>query len=299
MQFSLLAKEIVKLAEEDSENSIKDIMHSISWNDTIYRTFNEGIRLSWQFGYQKQLPASLIEYIHNAHISFIVMSLRKLYERKQPDKKSVNSIPTLYHKIAESADLFTRENYVCRDGYTYSEIPNDNEKNWRSNYTISYRHNRFDGLCGTIDSCNRSRDNKIPVEIFEKLKEGNVLSPKIGTFANKFLAHASSANNRPNETAVFQSVTLRAIENQIKRAIWGIQQMGKLVDHLILTTVATPQFDPIENWCGTIFNSKIESKLSAYWYKRMDWWQKWFDHYWMTNDLYISPCKKYIKKGQA
>jgi len=287
--FSLLAEQIIEMIEDDSENSVRNIVWGISWNDTIYRTFNEGVRLSWQYGYQGDLPGSLIEYIHGVHISFVVMSLRKIYERKQPDKKSVNSIPSLYNIIAESADLFTRENYVCRDGFPYTERPEDDASTWRTNATVKHRRTMFDRFCGIDNSDNRARNDRIPVAVLEKLKEGNVLNKDIEVFANKFLAHASSENNRPNEQVAYGSLKLSTIDNQIKRAIWGIQQIGKLIDHLVLKTVVTPLFDPIQNWCGSIFNERIEPKLRAYWDKRTEWWEKWFNHYWMGEGLYISP----------
>ena len=82
-KFSLLVNQIITMIEENSENSVRNILYRISWNDTVYRTFNEGVRLSWKYGYQDHLPGSLIDYIHDAHISFIVVSLRKIYEKNQ------------------------------------------------------------------------------------------------------------------------------------------------------------------------------------------------------------------------
>ena len=290
-RFALLVNQIINMIEEKSENSVSNVIYRISWNDTVYRTFNEGVRLSWKYGYQNHLPGSLIDYIHDTHISFIVISLRKIYERKQRDRRSVNSIPTLFSKIEESSELFTRENYVCRGGYQYNEHPEENIDTWKENTVIRHRHKMFDRFCGNDNPNKRERADKIPFVIIQKLVKGNVLNENIEVFANKFLAHASAENNRPNENAVYGNVKLRTIENQIKRAIWGVQQLGKLIDHLVLTTVATPQFDPIENWCGSIFNVQLESKLRAYWQKRMDWWQKWFNHYWMGEELFISPQK--------
>jgi hypothetical protein len=289
--FTRIVDQIIKTIEEDSDNSVSKTMYKISWNDTIYRTFNEGVRLSWKYGCEDSLPYSLIEYTHNAHVSLILILLRKLYERKQIERKSVNSIPTLYDKIMQSVSLFTRENYVCRGGYPYKEHPENNASTWKINAVLKHRHILFDKFCGVDNSADRKKDDRLSIKIIEKLKTSNVLDDDIEVFANKFLAHASSENNRPIEEYVYGKMTLHKVDNQIKKAIWGLQQIGKLIDHLILTTVATPQFNPIKNWSGSIFNEKIESQLRKYWDKRMAWWEKWFRYYWMGDELFITPRK--------
>lgn len=68
---------------EDSENSIQNIIQSLAWNDSIYRTFNEGLRLATTEERRKRIPKTLVEYIHVSHISYIVFALRKLYDNKK------------------------------------------------------------------------------------------------------------------------------------------------------------------------------------------------------------------------
>ena len=79
--------EIKEMLVEDSDNSIQVMFYSLNWNDTVYRTFNEGLRLMWKKKQQNKLPASLIEYIHKAHLSAILTILRKLYEPSKYKKK--------------------------------------------------------------------------------------------------------------------------------------------------------------------------------------------------------------------
>ena len=101
-----------------SENSIENIILNIAWYDSIYRTFNAGLRLAWKRERLQSLPHTLVEYIHLSHVHYIMINIRKLYEPKRKGPRKVNSLPTLISLIGANIGLFSRENYVCFDGNT-------------------------------------------------------------------------------------------------------------------------------------------------------------------------------------
>jgi hypothetical protein len=271
---------------EDSENSLQTIVGSLAWNDSIYRTFNEGLRLAQSEARRQRLPSSLIDYIHRAHTAYVVISLRKLYDDKKQGTRSVNSLRTITQQILDNAHLFTRENYV-----TFDDIPyDDSEKlDWRTRAIVQARHSQFDSLCGIKISTPRKKADILDANIAKTLHDLTRLKPEIERFSNKFLAHASAKKNRPDEDLTLQKLTLGRIQTQYRNVIWSTQQIAKFLCEAFLSQVPTPQFDVLMNWENGLFDDAIKRKLRKYWDKRMSWWRKWTDHYRQGYRIFTSP----------
>lgn len=272
------------------ENSIQTMIYVLNWNDTIYRTFNKGLAYTWKYGLEENLPKSLIEFIQVSHISSILAILRKLYERNQPIDKAVNSIPTILHLIKTNIGCWTRENYICYDGTPYDK---KDSYTWQINYKIEYRHNRFDKMSGVIDIEKRKRNDKLLPSIITVFEKNANLNESLKNYVNKYLFHAAMKDNRPDENELFKNTTLLKIQNQMKKTIWLLLQICKIVDELVLTELAVPQFDQLEGWDKSIFNKKIKEKLRRYWEERFNLWDKWTHKYWHSDDIYITPNKFY------
>jgi hypothetical protein len=271
---------------EDSENSIQNIIQSLAWNDSIYRTFNEGLRLARSKPRKARIPKSLVEYIHRSHLAYVVITLRKLYDDKSKGSRAVNSLRTITQKLSDNTHLFTRKNYVAYDGMPYiSKAGLD----WKIEATINGRHHEFDLLCKRKPDQERRTSDTVDPEVPRIIHEKTVLRQEIEQFANKFLAHSAAASNRPNEDLAFKNLTLARIQIQYKNAIWATQQIGRFLCEHILTEVPSPQFDVLDQWDTGIFDKSIKKLLMKYWYQRMAWWRKWTKHYWDSNRMFLHP----------
>jgi hypothetical protein len=284
--FVQVRKKLFDCLYEDSENGLQTIIQSLAWNDSIYRTFNEGLRLAQGEPRRQRLPSSLVEYIHHAHTAYVVISLRKLYDDKKKGCRAVNSLRTVTQRIVDNAHLFTRENFV-----TFDDLPYDDrdEVDWRTSAIVQARHSQFDSLCGIRAGQPRRRIDRLDENIPKMLHERTKLRPEIERFANKFLAHSSAMNNRPDEGLTLQRVTLGRIQAQNRNVIWSTQQVAKFLCEAFLSLVPTPQFDVLMNWDSGLFDYATKEKLTKYWYKRMEWWQKWTDHYRQGYRIFTSP----------
>lgn len=281
-KFQAVYAELKPYYADDSENSVRTTIQSIAWYDSIYRTFNQGLKWTWKNKKQENLPGTIIEYMHIGYLNHVLINLRKLYEPKRRGPRQVNSLPTIIKKIAAHIGLFTRENYVCYDGSPY-EISN--------NAKVDLRHKVFDNLCGIKSIAERNRNNKLQKKIIDKLSEKVRLNKYIDIYVNQFMAHASSNKSEDEMKKAFSSVTLMKIQSQTRNAIWAINQIGKILDELIVTEVPSPQFDPMKNWENSIFDSRSKSALKNYWEDRMNWWRRWADKYWDSDYYFISPQK--------
>lgn len=271
---------------EDSENGLQAIVGSLAWNDSIYRTFNEGLRLSQSEARRQRLPNSLIDYIHRAHTAYVVISLRKLYDEKKKSSRYVNSLRTVTQRILDNAHLVTRENYVTFDNFPYDD---SDKLDWKTRAIVQARHSQFDSFCGIKAGAPRKRADMLDVNIPKMLHTRTRLRPEIERFANKFLAHSSAKNNRPDEELTFEKLTLGRIQAQYRNVIWSSQQIAKFLCEAFLSEVPTPQFDVLMNWENGLFDNATKRKLRKYWDRRMNWWRKWTDHYRQGYKIFTSP----------
>jgi hypothetical protein len=280
---------------EKSENSLQTIVESLAWNDSIYRTFNQGLGLSQSKDRAQQLPVSLIEYIHHAHTAYVAISLRKLYDEKKKGSRAVNSLRTVTKRIVDNAHLFTRENFVTFDGIPYDE---EDGVDWKTKAVVQGRHMQFDALCQIGAGERRRKTDRLDPTIPNMLYIRTALSPKIEIYANKFLAHSSSISNRPDEQLTLQGMTLGRFQAQYRNIIWSTQQIAKFLCEAFLSLVPTPQFDVLINWENGMFDIDTKKRLIVYWEERMGWWRKWTDYYRQGYQIFTSPGTR-PKKGRT
>ena len=217
-------------------------------------------------------------------MAYVVIALRKLYDDKLSGAKAVNSLRSITQQIVDNSHLFKREVFVTYDGLPYEEA---GAKDRKTGLTVNWRHHHFDLLCRRASNAPRRPTDKLDVNVPIAIHQRAVLRPEIEVFANKFLVHSAARNNRPNENYVFKNVTLARIQLQYKNAIWASQQIGRFLCEPILSEVPTPQFDVLEQWENGLFSEPVKRKLLAYWYRRMDWWEKWTRYYWDYKRLFL------------
>lgn len=276
----------------DDQFSIQNQLLNIAWEDTIYRSFNEGLRLNQKRKQPLKLPASLIDLIHDHYFISQVIFFRRLFEKKARDaKKEVYSLQTLISDINKSAEYITRENYVCYDGTPYS-VPND-KVNWRIKATSEDRHKVFDMLSG-CNELNRKREDVISLNVLNRLDEELKRQWKrIAYHSNKYYAHASAPSTRKDSQSEPTLLSLRYLQDLYRLSIWITCTLGKITDQLVMVEVPAPQFDQFEGWNECLFDDKIRKRLYKYWRKRESIISGWFHKYWHDfdkNDLMkLSP----------
>jgi hypothetical protein len=291
--FAKLIADLRACLFEHSDTSVQTVVNSLVWSDTVYRTFNEGLRLAKTRAVRSHLPNSLVDYIHTAHLRNVVMTLRKLYDDKREGSYSVNSIRTVTQKLLDNAHLFTRRNFVTYDGTPYQT---DERFNWRIRAVSDGRHGEFDLLCGCRDVKFRKRTDKVNEIILKQLHARTSFRPELDVFANKFLAHSAAAKNRPDEAKAFSDVRLARVQAQCRSMIWSLQTINRLVGQPVLTEVPAASFDILKNWENGLFNKAIKKQLQRYWYRRAGWWRKWTDTYRDWNKIRLSPGHKGLSR---
>lgn len=269
----------------DDPNSVEKQIELLTWNDSIYRSYNEALGIASKRKGSYAPAPSLAEMIHDAFAVRQMMAVRRLLERKAKDeKKQVYSVRTVLHEIKENRMLITRENYVCYDGTKYTYDPF--HKDWRAADTSEVRHLVFDSLSGKT-STNRTRSDLIESDLFDTLETRLEKDRLLQTYINKYLAHGADPINRTRVDSR-QQVTLLYLQKLYKLVIWASNTIGKMIDQLVLTEVATPNFDQFEGWDNPLIRNTDKVKLTRYWSKRTDLYRTWSEHYWNSAML----CKK-------
>ena len=268
-------------------NSVERQIELITWNDSIYRSYNEALRIASKRKGSYAPAPSLAEMVHDAFAVRQMMAVRRLLERKaNAPKKQVYSIRTVLHEIKENRKLITRENYVCYDGTKYTYDPF--HKDWRAAHTSEVRHLVFDSLSGKT-SINRTRSDLIENDLFDTLETQLQKDKFLQTYINKYVAHGANPKNRTRVDLSRHRITLLYLQKLYKLVIWASNIIGKMIDQLVLTEVSTPNFDQFEGWDNPLMRDTDKVKLARYWSNRTDLYRTWFQQYWNTVMLYKEP----------
>jgi hypothetical protein len=151
---------------EDSPNAIQEIIYDLTWDDTVYRTFNQGLAIANRQGLQERLPGTIIEYMHKTHFLHVLAQLRKLFEPKQKEHRFVNSVPTILSIIKDNRHLWTRENFLTYDGLSFLPL---NSESWKEQRIRAYRHRLFDLFKEGGPNASTCHSDMLDVRIINKL----------------------------------------------------------------------------------------------------------------------------------
>ena len=161
-----IVKARTALAAQDV-NSVESQLTELAWQDAIYRSFNECLRVNLRRKKPLQQPASLIELIHERYLHAQAVYLRRLFELPAANAaRGVCSLPTVLALIRRSRDSFCREAFVCYDCTPYApKLMQSSPKD----YMVSRsRHKSFDLFTQTAGR-TRSRDDELDERILDRL----------------------------------------------------------------------------------------------------------------------------------
>lgn len=203
--------------EKDEEHSFFQTLSNMLWEDVAFRTLVEAANIEKDSALENPLLAHTL--IHG-HVALQLLAIRRLMD----PKNGTMSLPRLLQDLKNNHRLFTREIYICYDGLPYDFEEAERyviEKQTKpSNFGKAFfadkdgpyaylpskiAHERFDKICG-VHSKNRTRQDRIPVGILEKLDRllNSSKAEKLIDWANTYLTHApipskfQRVQNQPN-----------------------------------------------------------------------------------------------------
>ncbi len=273
--------EWINWLQGDKEHSIQKQISSMLWDDAIYRTFGQIFEIypennNEDIGYVPSLMNLLIrDFLDGQSIK-----IRKLTDPlNEQSSRAVISLRALIEDVAKHNKLITRENYVCFDGKKYDTTQmqldemNRNFSKGKKTYWGSkevqvpiMRHKAFDRITEKTEK-DRSRKDIITrkaISNINKFKECG----HIRTYVNKFIVHASTAENRERLKTGEILPTLDKFDKcykEIAKAAWLITDV---VSDGIAWQVPTPQFEVWENLDKPMAKKEDINKLKKYWQQR-------------------------------
>lgn len=268
-------------------NSISSQLGEIVFIDTVYRSFNEGLRLDKN---NKKRPKQLIDLFHSLYFNNQVVNIRRLlYDHG----KDVCSLRRVLDIISKNQDIFTRRGYLLANTYQIAEL--EHEKLKESQY--EFLNCLYDNISNTISIHDRTDDDKLNKNYLKKIDEYLNKETYLLNYTNSYITHCFNQNKRNTVNCNLNKITLGKLRRTLKIIAWLTYTLSKYIGKIILFEVPTIQYDQFEGWSGSIFKNNIDNALNRYWVKRIKLFESWKIKYWDINSFYLTPYKKLTLKN--
>ena len=253
------------LSDQKDSHSIYNQFIRLFGDHTVYRTFNEARRLSKETNNPSTgLQGTIIDLLDRNFMDSQAIAIRRLTDQR----KDVVSLRSLINEIKGNIRLYIRENYVCYDGISFDEAPNDDH---HVKHLRHSRQRRYDYLSGK-DKGNRSRDDKLSSAVLTKMEEEVTkdfgITEEVRLYVNKWVAHAAAQNNRGQYVRVLDNISLHKLDLCYQALIRIGKTVELLIDEFLLCSVPTPQFDQLKNWDKPVVMTTELKALREYWFER-------------------------------
>jgi hypothetical protein len=272
--------------DDNEPSSINNQVYNLMWWDAVFWTLNEARKYADKNNPSSALTPILAEFIDQGYVALQVISISKLLEKNSgKPRRGIISLRRLVDEVVESANLFTREIYVCYDGLPFDPEParqrffdqiaaNPNCTMPRpiegpDAWEMSQRlHAQFDKLSGVTPSC-RKRDDLISVDVFKALQSvfDDPAFEHVINLRHKVFAHAADAYSRSYVQTNIKNIEL----DQIIKAQKNLLQLMQIVSSLILQAanficaVAIPQFNQFDYITCPYIRPENRNKISTFW----------------------------------
>jgi len=253
------------LSDNKDCHSIYRQLTSLFRDHAVYRTFNEARRLSEETNDPSTgLQGTIIDLLDRNFMDSQAIAIRRLTDQRT----DVVSLRSLIDEIKGNTGLYIRENYVCYDGVSFDEAPNDDDN---VKYLRHSRQTRYDYLSGK-ENGSRSRDDKLSSTVLAALEEGIEedfkITREVRIYVNKWVAHAATEDNRGQHVKVLDNMSLKKLDECYQAIIRIGKKVELFVDEFLLCSVPTPQFDQLKNWDKPVVTTKDLKALREYWFER-------------------------------
>ena len=283
--------------ERDVYHSIWDQIHSIMWNDAVYRTFNEARRFASEENPTASLNGMFGEFIDRGYVSTQVLDLCKITDRSNDDpKKGVVSLRRLFDDIRNHRHLLTRENFVSHDGLPYDHAAVQQayvdsltaeelgEARWIATKgpdawgMSGIMHSAFDELSG-VAADGRTRTDLIHEEVFGTIETwfNTPILRKLRTHRNKFIGHAADELSRRIEPLDRLGLSLDEIAEAQRIVVRIATAIGShvLYDTALGGVVPTPQFNIFENLEMPVIPADDVEEIGEWWHSHQRERENW------------------------
>ena len=227
--------------ETDEHHAIWQALHAMVWTDVAFNTLR-GFAEDDENALNNPL---IVEALLKGHLATQVLAIRRLMENTPKERLSLRRLVT---DLKRHRALFTRENYVCRDGlpYDYQAVRNalfsklaEKKENtvsftWgategpEAEWVSELMHEHFDKLAG-VHSAARTREDCLPVRLLTTMEAwlDNSGADALAKWSSTYLAHAGG----PTERARLKDmvVTSEKISEAIKALARATQAISLFV----------------------------------------------------------------------
>ena len=240
-------------------------MTRLFWDHAVYRTFNEARKLSEETDDPSTgLQGTIIDLLDRNFMDSQAIAVRRLTDQR----KDVVSLKSLVDEIEANISLYTRENYVCYDGISFAEAPDDDH---HVRHLRNSRQTRYDYLSGK-DKDSRSRDDKLSCSVLTKMEEevtkDFVITEEVRLYVNKWVAHAAAQDNRGQHVKVLDNISLQKLDECYQALIRIGKKVELFIDKFLSCSVPTAPFDKLKNWDKPVVTTKDLKALREYWFER-------------------------------
>jgi len=255
----------VKWLHGEGPHSISRQISSILWDYALFISVNELRRIATEEPEKDVgINGPVLHLFDAGFVTTQAVAIRRLIEKpnKNP-KRAIISLRRVLKEIEENLELMTRENYVCNDGLPYdyylvyqrwlSSLPNGVHSGSLPTYgpnafDMSERvHKNFD-ILAQVDPKERSRSDRIKIEILEYLESEIKKCENIKKYVDKFIAHAAAPETRASLSNEEKGITLEHLET-CHKIIYQVASFisGQLLWESNLGGLPVPQYNHLEN----------------------------------------------------
>ncbi len=294
----------VQFLSED-EHAIWNQIYDMLWKDSVFRVFNEGLRISaGNSEDEAEFNGALGDFIKEGYVTLQANAVRKITEPPpKGEKRGIISLRRLLIDIKNNLHLITRENYVAGDGLPYDYVPvrnaclekmarikqggaisTEGPQAWGSSERA---HQSFDKLSGT-DSKKRSRTDIIPISIIETLEKKLDACKDTAVHTNKLINHASDPTSRAELTEDQKTLSMKKLDD-CYQVICGVAKYvsGPLLWLGSFGMLPTPQYNHLKHLDKPLVKTADLPTLHKVWDERKELIERWSFRDW--SDLpYIS-----------
>lgn len=254
--------ELWKQAFEDDEHAVLPTLVQFAWNYAAFSSVVELVRAAPENERGgKQMNSMLLELLTSTYWGSAVMAIRRLVDRGSiSGERGVYSLRSIINDAQGHRERLTRRVYIeviARQPYDYEQVE---QRYWQYvlgqvpgpvhvppelHFELSQRrHEEFDWLSG-VSQNNRSEDDLIQTEVFDRLKDRLARLDTIAEHGTIYFAHASTTESRAG----------RGLQNwnlhEAKEALRDLANVAEFVGRWFCGSgigdiLPTPQFDQFE-----------------------------------------------------
>jgi hypothetical protein len=254
-EYRAFRRKCLECLRGDSDTSVMNQVHDLTWHTVVFRTLNEARRLEPH----RAVNGAMWELTTAGYANLMTLGIRRLVDK---DEKT-DSVPNVIARVERRPELLTREKYICYDGLPYDYeavekrhvesidlskgghvgwLPTKGPDAW---VTSQLLHKAFDALSG--HPAKRKRTDTVQPKILADLKDSlrHPTIEKVCTMADKRVAHAERV---AEGSGAVPQATYADIDNALRMIVRVANSLSSsfFYDATFGSVVATPQFDVLE-----------------------------------------------------